>query len=286
MITVEQAFTLAATYGFPVELTIELAEERGQAVDLDGFQIEMARQSRGLTPLQARASYSARPTSRGAPTSPPSSSATRRRTSSPSSGRSRSSRRASSSRSSASPLLPRRRGPGHGPGTVELDDGSGTRAELVEAHRLEGDQALLLRGRASPRATAYVRSSRGASASRRWRTTRARTSCTASSGTCSATTCGRRAGGAAGQAPLRLHARARAHVRGAGGGRAPGERAGLRGAPGARLRDADRGGAQARGDDAVRREVRGHRSCRRGPGTPSSSAAEPMSRRQRRSARS
>ncbi len=33
----EEAFTLAATYGFPVELTQELAEERGQAVDIDGF---------------------------------------------------------------------------------------------------------------------------------------------------------------------------------------------------------------------------------------------------------
>ena len=28
---------LAATYGFPIELTEELAEERGQAVDVDGF---------------------------------------------------------------------------------------------------------------------------------------------------------------------------------------------------------------------------------------------------------
>jgi alanyl-tRNA synthetase len=39
----EQAFTLAATYGFPIELTVELAEERGQAVDLDGFRTEMGR---------------------------------------------------------------------------------------------------------------------------------------------------------------------------------------------------------------------------------------------------
>jgi alanyl-tRNA synthetase len=37
----EEAFTLAATYGFPVELTVELAEERGQAVDLDGYQAAM-----------------------------------------------------------------------------------------------------------------------------------------------------------------------------------------------------------------------------------------------------
>src|SRR3954449_3873128 len=36
-ITADDAFTLAATYGFPIELTVELAEERGQAVDVDGF---------------------------------------------------------------------------------------------------------------------------------------------------------------------------------------------------------------------------------------------------------
>jgi alanyl-tRNA synthetase len=33
----EDAFTLAATFGFPVELTVELAEERGQPVDVDRF---------------------------------------------------------------------------------------------------------------------------------------------------------------------------------------------------------------------------------------------------------
>jgi alanyl-tRNA synthetase len=38
----EQAFTLAATYGFPIELTVELAEERGQLVDIDGFRAAMA----------------------------------------------------------------------------------------------------------------------------------------------------------------------------------------------------------------------------------------------------
>jgi alanyl-tRNA synthetase len=37
------AFRLAATYGFPIELTTELALERGQAVDIDGFRDEMAR---------------------------------------------------------------------------------------------------------------------------------------------------------------------------------------------------------------------------------------------------
>jgi alanyl-tRNA synthetase len=37
----EDAFRLAATYGFPIELTVELAEERGQAVDVDGYGVAM-----------------------------------------------------------------------------------------------------------------------------------------------------------------------------------------------------------------------------------------------------
>jgi alanyl-tRNA synthetase len=41
VISGEQAFRLAATYGFPIELTVELAEERGQAVDVDGYRAEM-----------------------------------------------------------------------------------------------------------------------------------------------------------------------------------------------------------------------------------------------------
>jgi alanyl-tRNA synthetase len=40
-ISAEDAFTLAATYGFPIELTAELAEERGQAVDIDGYREHM-----------------------------------------------------------------------------------------------------------------------------------------------------------------------------------------------------------------------------------------------------
>jgi alanyl-tRNA synthetase len=40
-VTAEDAFQLAATYGFPIELTEELAEERGQRVDVDGFRTLM-----------------------------------------------------------------------------------------------------------------------------------------------------------------------------------------------------------------------------------------------------
>jgi alanyl-tRNA synthetase len=36
-ITADNAFALVATYGFPIELAQELAEERGQALDMDGF---------------------------------------------------------------------------------------------------------------------------------------------------------------------------------------------------------------------------------------------------------
>ncbi|MEI7759337.1 MAG: alanine--tRNA ligase [Thermoleophilia bacterium] len=37
----EDAFTLAATYGFPLELTVELAGERGQPVDIDDYRARM-----------------------------------------------------------------------------------------------------------------------------------------------------------------------------------------------------------------------------------------------------
>ena len=76
----EQAFTLAATYGFPLELTVELAEERGQAVDVDGYREEMERHRE----VSRAAAIERAPAGRGLraapPTSRPSSSATRRRT--------------------------------------------------------------------------------------------------------------------------------------------------------------------------------------------------------------
>ena len=54
-ISADDAFTLAATYGFPIELTQELAEERGQPVDVDGFRLLMERASRRLARAAARA---------------------------------------------------------------------------------------------------------------------------------------------------------------------------------------------------------------------------------------
>ena len=37
----KDAFVLFSTYGFPLELTLELAEDKGIEVDVDGFQEEM-----------------------------------------------------------------------------------------------------------------------------------------------------------------------------------------------------------------------------------------------------
>ena len=104
----EQAFTLAATYGFPLELTVELAEERGQAVDVDGYRDRDGAPPRGLAGRRLeRAAARGRLRAR-APTSRPSSSATRRPTSSRRSARSRSSTTATSSRSCASRRSTRR----------------------------------------------------------------------------------------------------------------------------------------------------------------------------------
>ena len=142
----EEAFTLAATYGFPLELTVELAEERGQAVDVDGYQREMERHREvsrvpGGGELERALDFA----------------------------------RAAGFESEfvgdrktdvltqlgaleeledglflaklrESPFYPAGGGQVTDQGYVELDDESGTRAELVEAYRFEDDQALLLRG--------------------------------------------------------------------------------------------------------------------------------------------
>jgi alanyl-tRNA synthetase len=145
-ITGEEAFTLAATYGFPLELTVELAEERGQGVDVDGYRREMERH-REVSRVPGGGDFD---------------------------------RALQFAREAAfetefvgdrktdvltqigaleeledglflaklreSPFYAAGGGQVTDEGYIELDDGSGTRADLVEAYRLEHDQVLLLRG--------------------------------------------------------------------------------------------------------------------------------------------
>jgi len=141
----EDAFTLAATYGFPLELTIELAEERGQPVDVDDYRRRM----------------------------------TEHRTISRAGGESETQRAADFARDSdptsfvgyhktdvlselcahedlgdgtflaklrESPYYPAGGGQVTDQGVIELDDDPSTRAELIQAFRVGDDQVLVFRG--------------------------------------------------------------------------------------------------------------------------------------------
>jgi alanyl-tRNA synthetase len=145
-ISAEQAFALAATYGFPLELTVELAEERGQAVDVDGYRVEMERhreisRAGGSGELQ-RAIEFARTTDFAAEFV----------------GYAKTDVLTQIgaleelddghflAKLRESPFYPAGGGQVTDGGTMELDDDSGTVAELVDAYRLEADQVLLFRG--------------------------------------------------------------------------------------------------------------------------------------------
>ena len=146
VISGEEAFTLAATYGFPLELTVELAEERGQAVDVDGYQREMERHREvsrvpGGGELQRALEFA-----RGAGF----------RTEFVGDRKTDVLTQVGAleeledglflAKLRESPFYASGGGQVTDQGFVERDDGSGTRAELVEAYRLEDDQVLLLRG--------------------------------------------------------------------------------------------------------------------------------------------
>ena len=142
----EEAFSLAATYGFPLELTVELAGERGQTVDADGYAAEMERhrevsRAAGGAELQRAADFA---------------------------------RRAGFesefvgdrkidvlaqlgaleeleddlflAKLRESPFYPAGGGQVTDHGWVELDSDTETRAELLDAYRFDSDQVLLLRG--------------------------------------------------------------------------------------------------------------------------------------------
>jgi alanyl-tRNA synthetase len=142
----EQAFTLAATYGFPLELTVELAEERGQAVDVDGYRAEMERhrevsRAGGSSELQRAADFA-----RAADFETEFVGYAKTDVLTQIGALEELGEGLFLAKLRESPFYPAGGGQVTDAGTIELDDESGTPAELVEAYRLESDQALLFRG--------------------------------------------------------------------------------------------------------------------------------------------
>ena len=142
----EQAFTLAATYGFPLELTVELAGERGQSVDVDGYGVEMElhrdiSRAGGGTDLQRAAEFA-----RGAGFETEFVGYRKTDVLTQIGALEELEEGLFLAKLRESPFYPAGGGQVTDQGVLELDDESGTRAELVDAYRFEDDQALLLRG--------------------------------------------------------------------------------------------------------------------------------------------
>jgi alanyl-tRNA synthetase len=142
----EQAFTLAATYGFPVELTVELAEERGQPVDLDGYAVELERhrevsRAGGSSDLQRAADFA-----RSADFTTEFVGYSKADVLTQIGALEQLDDGLFLAKLRESSFYPAGGGQVSDAGTIELDDGSGSAAELVDAYRLENDQALLFRG--------------------------------------------------------------------------------------------------------------------------------------------
>jgi len=145
-ITADDAFKLAATYGFPIELTVELAEERGQAVDVDGYRLEMERhrevsRAGGSGDVQRAADFAREA---GFETEFVGYSKTDVLTQIGALEELGDGLLLVKVRES--PFYPAGGGQVSDRGFVERDDDSGTRADLVEAYRFGDDQVLLLRG--------------------------------------------------------------------------------------------------------------------------------------------
>jgi alanyl-tRNA synthetase len=142
----EEAFTLAATYGFPLELTVELAEERGQPVDVDGYRSAMERhrevsRAAGSTDLQRAADFAR---DAGFVTEFVGYAKTDVLTQIGALEEVEDGLFLAKLRES--PFYPAGGGQVTDRGTIELDGDPAIRVELVEAYRFDEDQALLVRG--------------------------------------------------------------------------------------------------------------------------------------------
>ncbi len=182
-ITGDDAFTLQATYGFPIELTQELARERGLGRERRGVHAAVRGAPRDLAPderrpgrrpLPGRAAHRVRRlrAHRGADGD--------RRVR-------RSRRRALPGEARAVAVLSRRRRPGVGPRDDREGRWGGRRGRRAHPSGRRTRRSCS-EAKASATVTASPRSFRGACASRRWRTTRPPTSSTSACARCSATT--------------------------------------------------------------------------------------------------
>jgi len=146
VITGEQAFTLAATYGFPLELTVELAEERGQTVDVDGYHVEMG-QHREVSKAGGASEFDrAAEFARAADFTTEFVGYVKTDVLTQIGALLELDDDHFLAKLRESPFYPSGGGQVTDAGTIELDDGSGTAAKLVDAYRLGDDQALLFRG--------------------------------------------------------------------------------------------------------------------------------------------
>ena len=141
------AFTLAATYGFPVELTVELAEERGQAVDVDGYRLEMERH-REISRAGAAETGARRAAefAHGAGFTTEFVGYEKTDVLTQIGALEQVDDRLFLAKLRQSPFYPAGGGQVTDAGWIELDGDAAVRAELREAYRFEGDQALLFEG--------------------------------------------------------------------------------------------------------------------------------------------
>ncbi len=141
----ENAFTLAATYGFPLELTVELAEERGQPVDVDDYRARMAEhrtisRAGGESDTQRAADF--------ARAADPTTFVGYHRTDVLTELHALEDLGDGTflAKLRDSPFYPAGGGQVSDQGIIELDGDPTVRAELVQAHRIGDDQVLIFRG--------------------------------------------------------------------------------------------------------------------------------------------
>src|SRR5439155_23990387 len=146
-ITGEAAFTLQATYGFPIELTTELARERALTVDEREYarlmeeHREISRAGGDRTETQRAADFAKAGGFRTRFVGYEKTDVLTQIGALEELGDGR-----FLAKLRESPFYPSGGGQVTDAGWIELDDGSGRRAELEEAYRLESDQVLVLRG--------------------------------------------------------------------------------------------------------------------------------------------